>query len=153
MVTSTLSARLLIVDDHTIFRFGFKTFLEDIGGLAVVGDANSGEEALELLDKTQPDLAIIDVRLKDMSGIELTQKVKQDNPGIRVLVTSAYEERAHVEDALTAGADGFVFKHLLDGDLVEATETLLNGEDYLCDRSKALLEAEDEEREQRRELL
>ena len=101
--------------------------------VTVAGEAASGEEALEMFDEVNPNVVIADIAMGEgMDGIELTRRIKQDHPEVRVLVVSMHDDSYYIESALNAGADGYVIKHNTDGALEEAIEALLNGERYLC---------------------
>lgn len=131
-MTDDTQTRLFLVDDHPIIRDGFRNLLEHEENLVVVGEAGSGEETLSKVDDTEIDLAVIDISMGDMNGIELTRRLKQEHPDVYVLIVSMHNEVRYVEDALDAGASGYVLKDNVHKLLVEAVQEVLSGEVYLC---------------------
>ena len=104
--------KILLVDDHTLVRNGFRLILESHKQLSIVGEVGNGIEALEFLDKSEaPDLIITDLKMEEMSGITLIHKVKANYPEIDVAVLSMVEDNNTVADAFSAGAVGFLSKN------------------------------------------
>lgn len=110
--------RVMLVDDHPIVRRGLAELIAQEPGLSVCGEASAYAEALKCLEKTKPDLVIVDVSLEDSNGIELTRQLRALCPELAILVLSMHEESVYAERALRAGANGYVMK-------AEAAETLL----------------------------
>lgn len=150
-MTEPHPARIFLVDDHPIVRDGFRMRLDGEEDITVVGEAGSGEEALEKLRETEVDLAVVDVSMDGMDGIELTRRLNggdqstvekegQEGPkegepsgdGPLVLIVSMHAETYYVESALEAGARGYVVKENAPSILIEAVRAVLNGETYLC---------------------
>ncbi len=102
--------RVLIVDDHAILRDGIRSLLERQPGLAVVGEASNGYEALAQVEKLQPDIVLMDVSMPVMDGLEATRRIKQTHPDIRVLILTQHDNREYVKSLLQAGASGYVLK-------------------------------------------
>ena len=125
-------ARIFIVDDHRVIRLGFRLVLERVGRHAVIGEAESGEEALKKITESAPDLAVVDIAMEGMDGIELTRRLKAQCPGLRVLIVSMHDDSYYVEAALAAGADGYVLKENADELMTKAVDELLGGRTYLC---------------------
>lgn len=125
-------ARVFLVDDHPIIRDGFRELLEAGDDFIVAGEAGSGKEALEKMSESDVDLAVVDISLGSMDGIELTRRLKEDDPDLRILIVSMHEETRYVEDALKAGARGYVLKDNVHALLPEAAHEVINGELYLC---------------------
>jgi DNA-binding NarL/FixJ family response regulator len=119
------------VDDHPVVRRGLAQLLSDEPGLDVCGEANNGHEARELVAETQPDLAIIDLALPDVDGIDLIKSLRGRHPGLALLVLSMREEEIYAERALRAGARGYVTKGRPPEELLHAIETVLDGHVYL----------------------
>lgn len=126
-------ARIFLVDDHRVVRLGFRTVLEELGHFEVTGEAGSGEEALEKISGSLPDVAVVDIAMNGMDGIELTRRLKQDHPHVRVLVVSMHDDSYYVEQAIAAGADGYLLKENADTLMIDAVERILDGQQYLCD--------------------
>lgn len=126
-------ARVFIVDDHAIVRELLSDFLNDLDGIVVCGTAASGEEALRVLPSSGCDLALIDVSMPGMSGIELTRRLKQVAPDLPCLMLSGHAEEIYVRSSLEAGALGYVMKGDPDA-LRQAITQALRGEVYLSPR-------------------
>jgi NarL family two-component system response regulator LiaR len=122
-----VTVRLLIVEDHTLVREGTAQLLERDPGLSVVGQAGSGEEAVTLILALQPDLALVDVELPGMNGIEVVRAVRQGAPGVRCLLLSAHNDRAYVLAALEADAAGYLLKTATAEELVHAVRAVAAG--------------------------
>jgi DNA-binding NarL/FixJ family response regulator len=140
------AARVLIVDDHPVFRAGLVQVLGGEPGLAVCGEAGSAEEALGLLDGLAPDLLVVDISLGGASGLELVKQVHQRRPGLPTLVLSMHDETLFAERSLRAGARGYVNKQEAVGHMIAAMRKVLAGETYLSRRMAARLEVRRTER-------
>lgn len=112
---------ILIVDDHPLFRSGVRNLLKTTEDLVIVGEAASGEEALELVSSLQPDLVLMDIRMPGLSGIEATRLIKERFPHIEVLILTMFKEDQSVFTAMRAGAKGYVLK---DADEVELLQSI-----------------------------
>lgn len=130
---SKSAARILIVDDHPIVQQGYSQLIGNQDDLDVCGVAGSGQEALEQMAQTNVDLAIVDISLKDSSGIELVKQIKQRHSRTRILVISAHDENLFAERALEAGALGYINKQEAIDKLIEALRRVLAGEVYVSE--------------------
>ena len=126
--------RVLIVDDHKIMRDGIKAILKPALDLEVVGETDSGVDAVQLVRKLRPDVVIMDIDLQGMSGIEATLEMLRHTPDTRVMMLSMYDDEHSVISAVKAGARGFVLKRASDGDLLQALRTVAQGGSYLSPR-------------------
>lgn len=124
---------VFLVDDHPIIRDGFRLVLEDEEGVAVCGEADSGEETLEKIPDANPDLAVVDISMDGMDGLELTRRLKEADPSMKILIVSMHGEPRYVEDALEAGATGYAIKDNVHAVLPEAVRVVAGGGVYLCD--------------------
>jgi DNA-binding NarL/FixJ family response regulator len=122
---------IVVVDDHHIVRRGLRTVLETESGFSVVGEAADGLEALEMVERLQPDVVIVDIMLPGLNGLELMRRVRQDVPHTRIVVLSMYANEAYVLEALQNGASGYVLKDASGADVVHAVRTALAGGRYL----------------------
>ena len=122
--------RLLLADDHSLFRAGLKDLLDGTSHFVIVGEAATGPEALEMVEKKTPDIVLMDIRLPGMDGIACTRQIKKTHPEVTVLVLSMYDDESHVLEAFNAGANGYLSKLLSAQDLVRAIETV-HQEGYL----------------------
>ncbi len=123
--------RVLIVDDHKIMRDGIKAILKPAPDLEVVGETDSGVDAVQLVRKLRPDVVLMDIDLQGMSGIEATLEMLRYNPDTRVMMLSMYDDEHSVISAVKAGARGFVLKRASDSDLIHALRTVAQGGSYL----------------------
>jgi DNA-binding NarL/FixJ family response regulator len=122
--------RLLIADDHEIVRAGLRTLLESVEGWTVCAEAGDGRSALTLAKEHAPDIAILDISMKQMNGIEAAHAMRKACPHIAVLILSIYETDQHVTDALAAGALGYVIKEDSGKELIRAVEALGAGQPF-----------------------
>ncbi|MDX2138616.1 MAG: response regulator transcription factor, partial [Chloroflexota bacterium] len=101
--------RVLLAEDHKIVRQGTRMYLESMG-VEIVGEATNGVEAVRLTHELQPDVVVMDIHMPELTGVEATRRIRLDNPDVRVLVLTAYDDPAYVHALIDAGADGFVLK-------------------------------------------
>jgi DNA-binding NarL/FixJ family response regulator len=123
--------RTLLADDHAVVRQGIRQFLEEAGDIAVVAEAGDGVEALRLVEAHQPDVAVLDIRMPEVTGVEATRRIKEHFPQVGVLVLTAYDDDPYVFALLQAGADGYVLKTASGDELVRAVRTVHAGETAL----------------------
>lgn len=123
--------RVLVVDDHAVLRSGLQLLLEREQGLTFAGDAATAEEALRCLERTEPDIVLLDLQMPGMGGLEATKRIRDRRPGVRVLVLSMFDEADDVRRAFAAGADGYLVKTAADEELVRALRAVADGERYL----------------------
>lgn len=128
--------RVLLVDDHPITRQGIRTLVNHQLNLEVCGEADNAAHALELANQLKPDLAIVDLSLPAINGIELTRKLKTIAPNLPILVVSMHDEALCAERAIEAGAMGYVMKDEAGDKVASALQHLLRGEMYLSAKMK-----------------
>jgi DNA-binding NarL/FixJ family response regulator len=119
--------RILIVDDHPVTREGLHAALEMSEGVVVVGEAASGEEAVDVTIDLSPDVVFMDVRMPGMGGIEATKAIRQASPDTRVILFTVDESRASISDAIQAGVSGYLLKDASADELVNAARLALEG--------------------------
>jgi DNA-binding NarL/FixJ family response regulator len=125
------SIRLILVDDHTLFRAGIRALLEDLGEVEVVAEAANGHEALRLIGIHRPDIAMLDIAMGALNGLALTTRLAIEQPDVRVIILSMHANKEYVLQALRGGAAAYVLK---DADTVElglALKAVMRGETYL----------------------
>lgn len=119
--------KVLIVDDHPLFRHGVKTLFMTTPDLEVVGEVTSGEEAIQLAQTVTPDVILMDLRMPGCNGIEATREIVKKNPRIQILILTMFEDDHSVFSAMKAGAKGYVLKDAEQDDLLNAIRTVGNG--------------------------
>lgn len=127
----TNTVRILIADDHSVVRAGLRALLERQGRFRVVAEAATGEEAVAKAQESQPDVAVLDVRMPGVSGIEACRQIIETVPGCRVIMLTSYAEDELLFAAIQAGASGYVLKRIGDNELIQAIERVSRGEGML----------------------
>ena len=123
-----MSARVVIADDHPLFRGAIRKMLSEWSRLVVVGEASDGREAVKLCRRLRPELVLMDLSMPTMDGFEATREIKRESPSTIVLVLTAFEEPDDLLEALKAGASGFILKHMRPQQIVGAIKRVLEGE-------------------------
>jgi DNA-binding NarL/FixJ family response regulator len=123
--------RIIIADDHTVVRKGTCQILEGEKDFEVVGEASNGEEAVNLVATLIPDIAIIDISMPVLDGVEATKRIKRNNPSTAVLILSAYDNDEFVFALLEAGAAGYLLKDVSGQEIINAVRVILRGESVL----------------------
>jgi DNA-binding NarL/FixJ family response regulator len=126
-----MKTRILLADDHTVVRHGLRLVLEREPDLTVVAEAADGAQALELAAATGVDLAVLDVAMPRMTGLQAAARLAARQPGLKLLMLSMHENEQYLYEALKAGASGYVLKTVADRDLVEACRATMRGEPFL----------------------
>jgi DNA-binding NarL/FixJ family response regulator len=124
-------ARILLADDHALVRSGLRMILDAEPDLRVVAEAADGHEALMALDVIPADLAILDIAMPRMTGLQAAREINRAHPHVRILILSMYDNEQYFFEALKAGASGYVLKSVADRDLLEACRATLRGEPFL----------------------
>jgi DNA-binding NarL/FixJ family response regulator len=123
--------RILLVDDHSVVRQGFRMILSAQPDLEVIGEAGDGLQAVERVGELQPDLVVMDVSMPGLNGIEATRRIMEIAPRCRVLALSMHRDAVYVREILRAGARGYLLKDAFDQDLVNAIRSIAQGQAYL----------------------
>jgi DNA-binding NarL/FixJ family response regulator len=131
--------RVILADDHALVRQGIRLFLEEAKDIVVVAEASDGEEALRLVEQHRPDVAVLDIQMPGVSGIEATRQIKARFPEVRVLILTAYDEEPYVLALLQAGASGYLLKSAEAEALVRAVRSVYKGEAVLSPQAAARL--------------
>lgn len=126
-----MTVRILLADDHALVRGGLRRILEAEPDLSVVAEANDGEEAIEQARRTFPDLAILDVSMPRLTGLQAAREMARRAPAVRILMLSMHDNEQYFFSALQAGACGYVLKSAADEDLVDACRAAVRGEPFL----------------------
>jgi two-component system response regulator NreC len=126
-----MTMRLLLVDDHAVVRSGLRMLLESEADLEIVGEAGTGQQALQKVEQLQPDVVLMDIGLPDLSGIEVTQRIKQQWPQVAVVALTIHEDQEYFFKMLQAGISGYVPKRAAPEELLTAVRTAASGGVYL----------------------
>lgn len=136
-----MKIRLLLADDHALVRAGMKSLLESAEGFEVVGEASNGREAVRLARTLTPDVALLDIAMPELNGLDAARRIGSECPDVRVLILSMHTDPGYVRAAMQAGAAGYVLKDAGVEELELAIRAALRGERYLDPRvSKEVIE-------------
>jgi len=137
--------RVLIADDHGIVRSGLRLLLERQADIEVVAEAADGAEARDLAIRERPDLAILDVKMPKLTGLQATREIKAQAPEVSVLILSMHDDDRYLAEALKAGASGYVVKTQADADLLAAVRAVERGEPFPAPAAQSELTPREEE--------
>jgi len=126
-----METTILLADDHRLVREGLRKLIEEREDLRVVAEATTGQEAIELCDRLQPDVVLMDISMPGLSGIDATRRICKTNPGTRVLILSMHDNQGYVEEVLRSGASGYVLKDSAASDLLQAIDAVRRGDSFL----------------------
>ena len=123
--------KIVLIDDHPVVRRGLKALLEGNRQYRVVGEASNGAEAIALIRDRKPQVAVLDIKLPDMSGFQVASETKQQSPETRIIMLSMHADEFHVDEAFRSGADGYVVKDAMEQEIVDAIRAVTAGERYV----------------------
>jgi two-component system, NarL family, invasion response regulator UvrY len=123
--------KVLLVDDHDLVRLGVKRLLQDANGIKVIGEAGTGEEAIQLMRELSPDVVIMDIQMPGIGGLEATRKMLRYNPMVKILALTVCEEEPYPSRFLQAGAAGYITKGSSAEEMIKAIRVLYTGERYI----------------------
>ncbi len=140
-VTNLTQIRILLADDHNVMRKGLRLLLESQPEFTVVAEAADGRQAVEQAEALEPDVAVLDITMPNLSGIEAAQRIVTASPSTSIVVLSMHSDEGYVLRALKAGAKGYILKDAAEGDLIEAIKSVHGGKTYFSlEVSKMLVE-------------
>lgn len=123
--------RIFIADDHAVLRDGLKALVNGEPDMETVGEADNGRTACERAKELLPDVAIMDISMPDLNGVQATERLRRDSPGIKVLALTAYNDKPYLDQLLKAGVSGYVLKLSAAEELIRAIRTVAAGDVYL----------------------
>jgi two-component system nitrate/nitrite response regulator NarL len=131
--------RVVLADDHVFVRDGIKSLLENEANIEVVGEAIDGADALEVVNANKPDLLIVDIRMPNLTGIEVVEKLRSDNNNVKIIMLSMHESEEYVLKSIKAGADGYLLKGSSKDEFLKALHTVANGGKYFSGDISSIL--------------
>lgn len=131
--------RVVLADDHVFVRDGIKSLLETEDNIIVVGEATDGLEALQTVELNKPDLLIVDIRMPHLTGIEVVEKLRNQNNPVKIIVLSMHESEEYVLKSVRAGADGYLLKGSSKEEFLKALHTVANGGKYFSGDISSIL--------------
>lgn len=134
-----MSIRVLVADDHTIIRSGLRMLLERESGFEVVAEASDGRQAVELAESLKPDVAMLDIGMPNLNGIEATRQIVQKLPRTRVVVLSMHSDESYVLKALKSGARGYLLKDSAESDILNSIRAVNDGKAYFSPEISRML--------------
>ena len=126
-----MAVKVLIVDDHQLFRQGLANLLSDTSSIEIVCHAENGQDAIEKIKKCNPDVVLMDIGMPVMNGVEATKYLQKNNPEIKIIALSMHAEKTYIKGMLEAGAMGYLFKNCSYQQLIDAITTVCSGKKYL----------------------
>src|SRR5947209_3965704 len=126
-----MEATIVLADDHAMLRDGLRMVLDSHSGLTVVGEAEDGRQALELVERLRPDVVVMDIAMPNLNGLDATRRIKHSAPEVKVLILTSHENRQYVTQVVSTGADGCLLKRSAGTELVIALEALQEGRKYV----------------------
>jgi two-component system response regulator NreC len=123
--------RVLLAEDHTIVRQGLRSLLDDEADIEIVGEAEDGQQAIELAQRLLPDVVLMDITMPVLNGLEATRQIKKSFPQVKVLVLTVHSTEEYIFQILRAGASGYVVKQAAVSELVQAIRTVYQGDSFL----------------------
>jgi len=130
-MAETTKIRVYLLDDHEVVRQGLRAMLEATGRIEVVGESDSAEEAASRIPALKPDVAVLDARLPDGSGIEVCRQIRSVDPSLKALILTSYDDDEALFSAIMAGASGYVLKDVRGSDLLDAIERVSRGQSLI----------------------
>src|SRR3982751_4971585 len=136
---------VLLVDDHSLVRRGFRRILEDEEGMQIAGEASNGVEAIRLAHELKPKVVVMDLSMPELDGVQATKEIVKNIPGTQVLILSMHSDDNYVRNALDAGARGYLLKSAIDVDLVGAIRAVSEGKRFIGSGLKYVAHEQDDE--------
>ena len=131
--------QVVLADDHVFVRDGIKSLLENEANITVVGEATDGLEALAAIDELKPDLLILDIRMPNLTGIEVVEQLRSKNNFVKIIMLSMHESEEYVLKSIQAGADGYLLKGSSKEEFLKAVHTVSNGGKYFSGDISSIL--------------
>lgn len=131
--------KIVLVDDHALIRSGVRNLLAQSRDIAVIGEADNGRKAIDLYQDLKPDLMVLDISLPDINGMEVSQRILEQNPNANILILSTYDDEDYVSRCIEHGVKGYVVKSESSQELESAVRTMLQGKTYFGRKAQELI--------------
>lgn len=139
MIKDPNSIKIVLADDHEIFRDGFKAMLKKQPSVELIGEAANGEELIQITHRLKPDVVVTDIKMPKMDGLEATRVLSKELPGIGIIALSMIDEETLIVDMMEAGAMGYLLKNAHKNEIIEAIKAVNSGNVYYCNGASAKL--------------
>jgi len=139
VIRKDLMIKVILVDDHPLVREGLKSLLDTYDDIEVVGEAENGLSALELITVKNPDVVLMDIKMPEMNGIDATRKILDKNPAIKIITLTSFVDRQLVENVLKSGAVGYIMKNTTGEKLISVIRDSIEGRSYLSAEASNIL--------------
>jgi DNA-binding NarL/FixJ family response regulator len=126
-----MKIHVVLADDHQLLREGIRSILSKEPDVEVVGEAENGRQAMELVEKTKPNVVIMDISMPNLNGIEATRKIKEAHPEAKIIALSMHQDKRFIASMLEAGASGFLLKDCATEELIKSIHTVMQNKTYL----------------------
>ena len=126
-----MTINIMIADDHAIVRSGLRSIIEADPSLKLTGEATGGYEVIEMVNKTPPDILVLDISMPDLDGISVTKNLTASHPDLKILILTIHEDNALLREAIKSGASGYILKKAAEADLIAAIKMILRGDTYV----------------------
>lgn len=123
--------RVVLADDHTVVRAGIRQFLEQVGDIQVIGEASDGEMAVAMIERMAPDVAVLDIQMPKLTGIEVSRRIRANRWPIGVLILTSYDDDPYITAVLKTGANGYVLKTASPDEIIHAVRDVFQGKSVL----------------------
>ncbi len=127
-----MNTSIVLVDDHKIMRDGLRNILEDEKNIEIIGEADNGRDAVKLILETEPDIAIMDIGLPEMNGVEATRQIVKEKPNVKIIALSMHYDMQFVSGMIKAGAKGYLLKDCAGSELITAIKAVSKNNTYIC---------------------
>lgn len=131
--------KIVLADDHALIRAGYKSILEDVEDISLIGEASDGEEAILKVLKLKPDVVVLDITMPKKSGLEVAKEIREASPAVKILMLSMHKEEAYIRRSIENGADGYLVKDTDSEHFLVAIRTIFSGETYFGETSTKVL--------------
>ncbi|MAT59041.1 MAG: DNA-binding response regulator [Ignavibacteriae bacterium] len=123
--------KVFLADDHNLIRAGIKSLISEFSGIEVIGEAEDGREAIDKIIELKPDIVLLDIKMKELNGLEVTARLNKEYPDVLIIILSMHSNEEYVVQALKAGASGYLLKDSLPSELEIAIKSVMKGKTYL----------------------